>query len=130
MVPVLRKINVVFLYVADLERAQRFYESIVGFGRPIIQTDEWIEYALAGGTHFALHRTTFEALEGGNPARNTLHFSIEVDDLRAAFKELTAQGVEFIRPPERGHGFELAEFLDPEGNQVRLIQYLDPTSAD
>lgn len=122
--PSLRRINVVFLYVRDMECACRFYEDVVGFGPPSIRTEEWVEYRLEGGAHFALHRTTPEALEGCDPARNTLHFSIVVDDLRRAYEELKAKGVEFRRPPEQGHGFELAEFVDPEGNPVRLIQYL------
>ena len=127
--PSLRKINVVFLFVADLERARRFYESIVGFGPPVVQTEDWVEYPLSNGTNFALHRTTPDALAGGDPTRNTLCCSFAVDDLNATFRQLTAEGVEFVRPPEQGHGFLLAEFLDPEGNQIRLIQPLEAGAA-
>jgi predicted enzyme related to lactoylglutathione lyase len=123
-VPKLQKINVVFIYVADLARARDFYENVVGFGKPVMKTKTWVEYSLeAGGTHFALHQSSAEALDGCDRTRNTVKFSIVVDDLQASYEELSAHGVEFTRPPEKGYGFLVAEFLDPEANQLRLLQY-------
>jgi predicted enzyme related to lactoylglutathione lyase len=123
-VPAPHRINVVFLFVADLERERRFYEAVVGFGPPAIDAGDWVEYRLTGGANFALHRTTPEALAGCDRSRNTLQFSLLVQDIQETFETLTAKGVEFRRPPEHGHGFILAEFIDPEGNSVRLVQYL------
>ena len=122
--PTLRRINVVFIYVADLARAREFYEGVVGFGKPVMKTKSWVEYSLAdGGTHFALHQSSAETLAGCDPSRNTIKFSIVVDDMMAAYREMSARGVVFLRPPEKGMGFLLAEFADPEGNQLRLLQY-------
>ncbi len=124
--PVLRKINVIFLYVCDLEKCREFYENKVGFNPPVRQTAEWVEYDLPEGTNFALHRSLPECMAGSNPSRNTIKFSIVVDDLQEAWMEMEAKGVYFTRAPEKGFGFELAEFEDPEGNQLRLIQYTAP----
>jgi catechol 2,3-dioxygenase-like lactoylglutathione lyase family enzyme len=119
----LKNINVVFLYVADIERARKFYEEKIGFGEPIQAGPSWVEYALEGGTHFALHKAASEPLQPVHPGQNTVKFSIVVEDLKGAFKELSAKGVTFTRPPEKGFGFDLVEFEDPDGNQVRLIQF-------
>ena len=121
--PKLRRINVVFIYVADMERSRRFYEDVVGFGQPILKTESWVEYRLEGGAHFALHRTTPEALEGGRPVGSNIRFSIVVDDLAEACAQLEGKGVELVRPPEKGYGFDLAEFEDPEGNPIRFLQF-------
>lgn len=122
--PKLRKINVVFLYVAEMERARTFYEQKVGFSKPVVVSPSWVEYALEeGGTHFALHKANFEYLKESAPARAMVKFSIVVDDLSAAYKELSEKGVTFTRAPEKGYDFEFIELEDPDGNQIRLLQF-------
>ncbi len=119
-----RRINVVFIYVANLARARAFYEGVLGFTQPVMKTRDWVEYSLCdGGAHFALHQSSEEILQGSDRTRNTVKFSIVVDDLAATYAEMEGKGVEFVRPPEKGYGFMVAEFLDPEGNQLRLLQY-------
>ncbi len=119
----LQRINVVFIYVADLERARHFYEETLGLGKPLLKARHWIEYQLGGGTNLALHKSLPEALEGIDRSRNTISFSMVVPDLEEAHAELSAKGVTFVRPPEKGFGFNIAEFEDPEGNRLRLLQY-------
>lgn len=119
----LKRINVVFVYVSDIEKARRFYEETIGFGQPLMKGPDWIEYQLEGGSHFAIHRTGPEHMKECNPSHNTIKFSIVVEDLKAICEELAAKGVSFVRPPEKGYGFDLAEFADPEGNQIRLVQF-------
>jgi predicted enzyme related to lactoylglutathione lyase len=115
-------INVVFVYVADMAGGRRFYEEIVGLPSPVVVEEDWVRYALPGGADFALHRTSPDALAGGDPARNTVGFSIVVDDLAAFVRRADEQGLNLLRGPEKGPGFDLVEFCDPEGNRVRLIQ--------
>jgi predicted enzyme related to lactoylglutathione lyase len=123
-------INVVFVYVADMAGARRFYEEIVGLPAPAVADEDWVQYALPGGADFALHRTTPSALAGGDPARNTVGFSIVVDDLDAFARRAEEQGVALLRGPEKGPGFDLVEFCDPEGNRVRLIRmWASPENA-
>ncbi len=53
----------------------------------------------------------------------TLFF--EVDDCRARFDELVAQGVEVIQEPiERFYGIDAA-FRDDSGNHVRITQRVE-----
>ncbi|OPZ09923.1 MAG: Glyoxalase-like domain protein [candidate division BRC1 bacterium ADurb.BinA292] len=118
--PELKRINVVFLYAADMERMRTFYEETVGFGEPCRVTDDWVEYALGEGARFALHRAMPGFRSG---SRGAVQFSIAVDDLDGACRELETAGVTILRPPEYGPGFRLAEFEDPEGNPIRLIEF-------
>jgi uncharacterized glyoxalase superfamily protein PhnB len=47
---------------------------------------------------------------------------LTTEDVHAAYKELTARGVEFVEPPEeRPYGIDSA-FRDPSGNNLRLTQ--------
>ena len=127
--PILKKINVIFLYVVDLEGVRQFYEDTLQLGPPVLETPEWIEYRLEEGSNFALKKTEPECLDGYDPALNNVRFSFVVDDLRALYEELTAKGVRFVRAPEVGYGFILAELEDPEGNPLRLLQYTTDHAA-
>ena len=51
---------------------------------------------------------------------------LTTDDCQAAYKELTARGVQFTEPPEqRSYGIDSA-FRDPSGNTIRLTQQSQP----
>lgn len=52
------------------------------------------------------------------------HLAVEVDDLDAAFSELTAAGAHPVSPPAPGAtpGIRFAYVQDPEGNLLELIQ--------
>ena len=54
---------------------------------------------------------------------------LATDDCRAAYEALKRRGVEFVEPPEeRPYGIDAA-FRDPSGNQLRLTQVREGTSA-
>jgi len=47
---------------------------------------------------------------------------LNTDDMRAAYDELKARGVEFVEEPEeRPYGIDTS-FRDPSGNHIRLTQ--------
>lgn len=119
--PTIKCINTVFLYVKNMTEMRRFYESVLGLGKPIVNTDLWVEYELPG-SHFALHQGDARILEDQVPIKNTVKFSFEVDDLEAFSKQLTRQGVEFVFGPRKDFGSLLAEIVDAEGNPIRLVQ--------
>lgn len=122
--PALKRINVIFLYVVDLEKAADFYSKMLGLGEPIKQSPDWVEFALEeGGVHLALQPTLPENVEGYDRSRSTIKFSIVVDNLNELYERLKTQGVTFVRAPEFGCGFRLAELEDCEGNLLRLIEY-------
>jgi len=39
------------------------------------------------------------------------------DDVQATYRQLSARGVEFVKPPEKQPWGEFAIFKDPDGNQ-------------
>jgi predicted enzyme related to lactoylglutathione lyase len=52
---------------------------------------------------------------------------LTTDDCRAAYKELSGRGVEFVEPPEdRPYGID-AGLRDPSGNHLRLTQVRELT---
>jgi predicted enzyme related to lactoylglutathione lyase len=47
---------------------------------------------------------------------------LTTDDAEAAYKELSARGVDFVEKPEsRPYGID-SSFRDPSGNNIRLLQ--------
>ena len=49
--------------------------------------------------------------------------NLGTDDIREAYKNLVAKGVEFVRPPEQEHwGGWVATLRDPDGNTLQLLQ--------
>ena len=120
----IKGINAVFFYVADVGKARRFYEDLLGFSAPVVDTPEWVEYAPRTGSHFALHAADAERFAGLDHARATVKLSFEVDDLDDFVARCGDQGVRLVTPPTEIHGFRFCEVQDPEGNVIRLLQWL------
>ena len=51
-----------------------------------------------------------------------------MDDILAVKDYLESKGVNYNHPPEYFGGPEFAEFDDPDGNVLGLVQYLDENS--
>ena len=62
---------------------------------------------------------------GEPPASGTFTaFSFLVDDVDRVYRDLVARGVRFVEPPDtRFWGGRLADFADPAGNVMTLVQY-------
>jgi predicted enzyme related to lactoylglutathione lyase len=119
----LQRINSVFVYVKDLPAAKEFYGKAMGFGEPVIDTKIWVEYELPGGdAHFALHLKEPAFFEGLDRARTTMKCSFEVQGIEKYTAQLKSRGVRFLYEPRKEYGFWLAEFLDNEGNHLRLYE--------
>jgi extradiol dioxygenase family protein len=119
----LKHINTVFVYVQDLEASKKFYGQRLGFGEPVINTKFWVEYELpGGGSHFALHLKEAEFFRGLDREKQTMKCSIEVHDAVGYAALLKSRGVRFVYEPRKEYGFWLAEFLDHEGNHLRLYE--------
>jgi predicted enzyme related to lactoylglutathione lyase len=113
--PLVRRLNVVYLYVSEIERSVGFYRDLLGI--PLEGDDDWQEASL-GGTRFALHRTH----EGvGEPSSGTIHVNLEVADLDAATERLRAAGVE-VEETMREEWGAAAKVLDPDGYELFLFQ--------
>ena len=114
------KIAVVIVYVSDLKKSKAFYSDSLGLGTPAVDTEEWVEFALNSGSNLALH------LSNANLISNTesnIKFSLQVADLETTARELKDKGVNFVTDPTEIANFKYAEFVDPEGNVIRLNQF-------
>ena len=124
------------LSVADLDAEQRWYRSNLGLNEVVerVQLPEPPVRTVVLRAPSGLRLELIE-LAGSEPssADNPLdaartqtygHLALEVDDLDAAFSELTAAGAHPVSPPAPGAtpGNRFAYVQDPEGNLLELIQ--------
>jgi predicted enzyme related to lactoylglutathione lyase len=113
--PLVRRLNVVYLYVSEMERSVAFYRDLLGIS--LEGDDDWQEASL-GGTRFALHR----AHEGLGPlTAGTIHVNLEVADLHAATRRLREAGVA-VEETMREEWGAAARIVDPDGYELFLFQ--------
>jgi lactoylglutathione lyase len=113
--PLVRGINVVYLYVSDMERSLAFYRDLLGI--PLEGDGDWQEARL-GDTRFALHR----AHEGvGGLSAGTIHVDFEVADIDAAAEGLRDAGVD-VKETMRDEWGSAVEIADPDGYRLYLFQ--------
>jgi lactoylglutathione lyase len=107
----------VVVFVADMERAKRFYTEHLGL--PLQrETPALLEFFGEGtrlGVAVALHDDA-RKLVGRHTA-----ITLRVDDLDELCARLTACGVRFPEPLERTPWGKMAVVADPDGNQIALM---------
>jgi lactoylglutathione lyase len=113
--PLVRGLNVVYLYVSDLDRSLRFYRDLLGI--PLEGDQDWQEASL-GGTRFALHRAHERP---GELSSGSIHVNLEVADVDQAAVRLRAAGVETAEAMREEWGVAL-EVRDPDGYRLYLFQ--------
>ena len=113
--PLVRRLNVVYLYVSEMERSLGFYRDLLGI--PLEGDEDWQEASL-GETRFALHL----AHEGIGPlSAGSVHVNLEVADLDAATERLHTAGVEVEETMREDWG-AAARITDPDGYELYLFQ--------
>jgi lactoylglutathione lyase len=113
--PLVRKLNVVYLYVSDMERSLHFYRDVLGV--PLAGDADWQEAQL-GGARFALHR----AHDGvGHLSSGTIHVDLEVANLELAAERLAAAGIKMGAAMREDWGAAL-EIIDPDGYRLYLFE--------
>ena len=113
--PLVRALNVVYLYVSDMERSLAFYRDLLGI--PLEGDADWQEASL-GGTRFALHRSH----EGvGELSSGTVHVDFEVGDLAEASERLRAAGVD-VEVTMREKWGAAAKIADPDDYDIYLFE--------
>jgi predicted enzyme related to lactoylglutathione lyase len=112
--PLVSRLNVVYLYVRDVERSAAFYRDLLGI--PLEGDEHWAE-ATIGGVRFALHATD----EDVDLSTGTVHIDFEVSDVDEAAERLSAAGAE-VRETMRDDWGAAVEFLDPDGYRLYLFE--------
>lgn len=109
------QLDTVFVWVTDLDRAVEWYSRLGIEAGP--RQGPWQEMHLDGGARFALHHGARP--EGGSTAVP----SFRVDALEAEMARLAGLG---ITPTDRGitdtGAAKFAGFLDPDGNEIQLLE--------
>ena len=102
------KLSHIIEFVADMERAVRFYRDVIGL--PLkFQSPGWSEFA-TGEITLALHPASEK-----NPA-GRLEMGFSVPNLEQFHSEMAGKGVRFPMPPKKqDFGGMLAQFVDSEG---------------
>lgn len=118
------KLYAVRVFVTDWERAVRFYTETLGI--PVAfrsDADGWLQLATGEG-QLALERVEPGDAESMALVGRYLGASLRVDDVEAAYDQLSARGVAFVEPPERQPwGGVLAHLRDPDGNVLTLVAF-------
>jgi catechol 2,3-dioxygenase-like lactoylglutathione lyase family enzyme len=129
------RVEMAGLYVHDQEEALRFYVDKLGFR---VHTDvrngdfRWLTVQPPDQPSFQLglfapgppvqDQATAQSLRAMVAKGAMPPLVLAVDDCRAAFERLRAQGVEFIQDPVERYGNVDAGFRDPSGNGWKMIQ--------
>lgn len=101
--------------VQDIEKALRFYRDTLGLTVQDEQED-WVVFQ--EGISLGLAPEPAPDLQ---LAFNTVMVTLVVDDVNAAYVELTKRGVAFFLAPTTEAGATFATFRDSEGNLVQLL---------
>ena len=109
------KLNYVIEFVADMDRAVRFYRDVLGLLLKF-QSPGWSEFS-TGETSLGLHPASEK-----NPA-GSVELGFNVPDLERFHQEMAAKGVQFSMPPtKQDFGGTLAQFLDSEGGRCSVAE--------
>jgi len=109
------KLNYVIKFVADMDRAVKFYRDVLGF--PLkFQSPGWSEFS-TGESSLGLHPSSEK-----NPA-GSVELGFNVTNLEKFHQEMSARGVQFSFPPtKQDFGGTLAQFLDSEGGRCSVAE--------
>ncbi len=115
------QIKFVNLPVQDQDRALSFYTDKLGFtvitDQPFDEKQRWIELRIPKAeTRIVL----FTPDDHADRIGGFFNAVFTCDDIDATYREMSAKGVAFIKPPSKQHWGSFALFKDSEGNQIGL----------
>jgi catechol 2,3-dioxygenase-like lactoylglutathione lyase family enzyme len=117
--PVVRTLDHVYYWVADMDRAVAFYRDTLGLRLVRQDGPSWAAFDVGGRT-LALHGAVDgRALDPGGATA-----VLDVDDLDVAQAILAGRGVTFDHEGDVTGYARFASFRDPDGNTLQLIEYL------
>ncbi|WP_294643158.1 VOC family protein [uncultured Aureimonas sp.] len=117
-------LGITFLYYRDLERAVRFYETVLGFTLAIDQGWSKI-FRITGASHVGLVDETSGMHRASDP--KPVQLCIRVPDVDAWHRFVTAHGVANLTEPRDSAALKIRAFVfdDPEGYQIEVQSALD-----
>jgi predicted enzyme related to lactoylglutathione lyase len=118
MSELVRGIDHVYYWTADMDRAVAFYRDALGLELTRREGSNWAEFK-AGAIRLALHG----AVEGHPLQPGGATASFEVEDLDGALAVLESRGVTAGHRGEVGTEARYAILTDPDGNSIQLIEY-------
>jgi len=135
----IKSLNLVWITVSNLEKAENFFTKVLGLKLNIIDKQNgWLELmAGEGGCRLGVAASQEDGCCGvkeempenccspSGPGTNAV-VTFEVSDVIASKDELERAGVKFSGPIMEYPGHvKLASFSDPDGNQFQLVQVLN-----
>jgi catechol 2,3-dioxygenase-like lactoylglutathione lyase family enzyme len=117
---IVRRLDLVFYWVSDLDRAVSFYSDVLGLSIARRDGNNWAEFD-AGGRRFALH----SAAPGQTVAPGGAAAVFTVGDLDEAKAALAPRGVLPDHEGDVSSYARFASFRDPDGNVFQLIEYAE-----
>jgi catechol 2,3-dioxygenase-like lactoylglutathione lyase family enzyme len=130
---VITELHTVALYVADQDRAKRFYVDTLGFELGADQPGlggigRWIEVAPEGA------QTSFMLADGAGWNKQdrigeSADVTLRCDDAQALYAELAAKGVPVTEPQTQRFG-TFIDITDPDGHRLRVVDARGRTVPD
>jgi predicted enzyme related to lactoylglutathione lyase len=115
----LGRIDHVYYWTVDMDRAVKFYEDVMGLRLLRRDGSNWAMFD-AGPVRLALHG----AVEGRPIETGGATAVFAVDDLDASRAALEERGAEFEEQVGEVEGYaRFATLQDPDGNRVQIIEY-------
>ena len=127
------KIKLTSVYVADQEKALRFYTDVLGFVKKADFSQgpfRWLTVASAedpDGTELQLALNDKPAAKAYQEAMFTQGQAAAMfftDDVQADYERMKARGAEFTKPPTDVTGSKIAMLNDTCGNLIQVTQLM------
>jgi catechol 2,3-dioxygenase-like lactoylglutathione lyase family enzyme len=109
----------VTIYVANMDRAVRFYTETLGLKLAYRFGDHWASVELGKGLTIGLHPASAESPKGRGGMAIGLELSCPIQD---AVHRLEAKGVRFAGIVNEAKAGKFAHFEDPDGHLLYLAE--------
>lgn len=122
--------------VSSLDRARRFYETL-GLEVSEVEEDPVDKFRCCVVNVQGVKLLLMEPTDADGPVGRYLakrgegfhHLAFEVPDCRAAFRELSARGIELFGAQPREQSYEIGAFIKPTSACGILVELVEPKRA-